>query len=101
VHRPSGQRFELDLGGPAAVGRVDPVTGIQPEVDLTVLDAGRSSSRRHARLYRENGNLWLVEEIGTLNGTFVNGARIDTAVPVAVAVGDVLRFGLVELLFEA
>ncbi len=101
VHVATGQRFDLDLGGPAAVGRVDPVTGIQPEVDLTALDAGRSSSRRHARLYREDGSLWLVEEIGTLNGTFVNGARLDTAVPVSVTSGDVLRFGLVELLFEA
>ncbi len=101
VHSPSGQHFEIDLGRPASVGRVDPVTGIEPDVDLTALDAGRSSSRRHARLYRDVESLWLVEEIGTLNGTFVNGRRVDTAVPVTIAAGDVLRFGLVELRFEA
>jgi hypothetical protein len=101
VHRASGQRFEVDFGRPVGVGRVDPVTGIQPEVDLTPLDSSRSSSRRHARLYRENGSLWLVEEIGTLNGTFVNGARLETAAPRSVQPGDLLRFGLVELQLEA
>lgn len=101
LHRPSGQRFALDLVAAATVGRVDPVTGIQPEVDLTPIDPERSSSRRHARLYREDGTVWVVEEIGTLNGTFLNGARLDTAVPAAIAAGDLLRFGLVELVFDA
>ena len=99
-HEESGVVFDIDLAAPVGVGRRDPVTRIQPGVDLTPLDPERTSSRRHARLYRQDGAVWVVEEIGTLNGTFVNGKRLETAVPGAVSNGDHLRFGLVEFVFR-
>lgn len=98
----SGQTFALD---PAAsqflVGRPDPVAGIQPEIDLSVVDPTRSLSRRHAKLVRE-GRVFLVrEEVGTVNGTFVNGVRVKTGVDVPIKPGDALRFGAVEVEFAA
>lgn len=99
-HEESGVVFDIDLAAPVWIGRRDPVTRIQPGVDLTSLDPDRTSSRRHARLYRQDGSVWVVEEIGTLNGTFVNGKRLETAVPAAVANGDRVRFGLVEFVFR-
>jgi pSer/pThr/pTyr-binding forkhead associated (FHA) protein len=41
-----------------------------------------------------------MEEIGVLNGTFVNGSRIATGTPVPVSDGDELSFGLVALTLE-
>ena len=32
-------------------------------------------SRYHAKLIREEGGCWLLEDLGSTNGTFVNGAR--------------------------
>ena len=57
------------------IGRFDPVTGIKPEVDLTYEDDTRSVSRRHAVIFRKNNKFYVQEEIGVLNGTFVNGVK--------------------------
>lgn len=100
THRASGIRLEVEGAGSVTVGRRDPVTGIQPSVDLTGLDQERSVSRRHAKLERRGDSLYLVEDLGTTNGTFVNGARISPGEPVKVGSGDLLRFGLVELTYE-
>ena len=100
AHRASGIKLEVEGGDSLTIGRRDPVTGIQPAVDLTGLDQERSVSRQHAKLQRRGGRLYLVEDVGTTNGTFVNGERISPGEPVEVSAGDLLRFGLVELTYE-
>lgn len=98
VHTASGQRFTLDPArAEFLVGRTDPVTGITPEINLGPLDASRSLSRRHAKLLSEGGLYFLREEVGTANGTFVNGQRIATGTTVPLKPGDRLRFGTVEI----
>jgi pSer/pThr/pTyr-binding forkhead associated (FHA) protein/Zn-dependent protease with chaperone function len=56
-------------------------------------------SGRHARLTR-SGSLNLIEDLGSANGTSVNGQRIDRAV--AVKAGDIIGLGtyLLELAVE-
>jgi CRP-like cAMP-binding protein len=93
--------FFLNREGDTLVGRSDPVTGITPDVDLTPLDPQRSTSRRHAKLYQMSDTYYVMEEIGVMNGTYVNGNRVATGVPIAVQNGDVLKFGLVSLTFHA
>ena len=39
------------------VGRRDPITGLEPTVDLTPIDPERSCSRQHARIYPESRRL--------------------------------------------
>jgi len=95
-----GEEFFLNRDGETTVGRVDPVTGIKPDVDLANLDTQRSVSRRHSKIVRDNGEFRVVEEIGTMNGTFVNGTRIVTGQPVTIKDGDRTRFGLVDLTFR-
>lgn len=83
------------------VGRVDPVTGIHPDVDLTTVDTKRSISRRHARLRREeDGSFSVIEDVGTMNGTFVNGVRLTAGRPFPVMPGDTVVFGTVQCRFE-
>jgi pSer/pThr/pTyr-binding forkhead associated (FHA) protein len=93
--------FFLNREGDTLVGRSDPVTGITPDVDLTPLDSQRSTSRRHAKLYQMSDTYYVMEEIGVMNGTYVNGNRVATGVPIAVQNGDVLKFGLVALTFHS
>jgi len=99
IHMETGTEFGLPAEESTTVGRRDPVTGIQPHVDLTTIDPERSSSRRHAKIYHEDGKFLLMEDIGATNGTFLNDSRIRTGVPVEVEHGNMIRFGLVELNF--
>ncbi|HKI86727.1 MAG TPA: cyclic nucleotide-binding domain-containing protein [Thermoanaerobaculia bacterium] len=100
THADSGLRFSLAPGAETTLGRRDPVTGIQPDIDLTPIDSQRSTSRRHAKILRQGDEFAVVEEIGTVNGTFVNGKRCDTGVEVPVSFGDRLRFGTIELILR-
>jgi pSer/pThr/pTyr-binding forkhead associated (FHA) protein len=67
---------------PVAIGR-----GGQNEVPL---DGDEFASAQHARFESRRDGLW-VEDIGSTNGTFVNGARVTT--PRRLAKGDVVRVG--------
>lgn len=101
VHLKSGMEFFLAPGPETTIGRRDPVTGINPEIDLTPVDTQRSISRRHSKIYRRAGKLFLAEEIGTMNGTFANGVRLETGVPAEIKPGDEVRCGLVPLVLRA
>ena len=81
------------------VGRKDPVTGITPDVDLTEEDVKRSVSRRHAKLICSNGQFYIAEEVGTLNGTFINGKRIPTGVLTPIRSGAQIGFGMLRFKF--
>ena len=93
--------FYLNREGDTLVGRCDPVTGITPDIDLTALDPQRSTSRRHAKLYQMGGHFYVMEEIGVMNGTFVNEHRVATGTPVPLQSGDTVKFGLVSLTFQS
>lgn len=97
----SGEEFFLSSEGETTVGRIDPVTGIRPDIDLAPLDNQRSVSRRHAKITQSEAGFFVVEEIGTMNGTVVNGTRIQTGQPAPIKDGDRLRFGLVHMTFRA
>jgi len=90
------QKFNI-LGDSNLMGRVDPVTNIVPDIDLTKLDTGRTVSRRHARITCVNEDLFLVEEIGVTNGTFVNGERLTTGELKKLKNGDEISLGKVSL----
>jgi len=82
------------------IGRFDPVTELNPEIDLTDVDLKRSVSRRHARLVREGDDYSLVEEVGALNGTFVNGEKLVAGEAHRLADGDEIGVGTVTLTFH-
>jgi pSer/pThr/pTyr-binding forkhead associated (FHA) protein len=97
----SGLVFPLAKDGETSVGRIDPVTGIHPDVDLTPVDTKRSISRRHARIRREDdGTFSVIEDVGTMNGTFVNGVRLTAGEAQSVVAGDSVIFGTIQCRFE-
>lgn len=82
------------------VGRYDPVTGIKPEVDLTYEDENRSVSRRHAIIFRRKNRFYVQEEIGVLNGTFVNGAKASPGgEQLEINDQDTINFGMLAFKF--
>lgn len=83
-----GDRFELD-SAPITVGRGDP-----NDIEL---HGDEFASARHARVEPRRDGVW-IEDIGSTNGTFVNGAQIDR--PRRLSQGDVIRVGETDLRFE-
>ncbi len=54
-------------------------------------------SRQHARLMPSNG-LWMIEDMGAANGTYLNGVRLRRA-PQRLSQGDQIRIGATLLVF--
>jgi pSer/pThr/pTyr-binding forkhead associated (FHA) protein len=77
----------LELGGALAIGRQDG--------DLVLEDS--EVSRRHAVLRREGESI-VVEDLDSTNGTFVNGERIRSPIPIGP--GDLVRVGRTTLEIE-
>jgi len=82
------------------LGRFDSVTGMSPDVDLTNEDQSRNISRRHARLVIRDGKHFVAEEIGTMNGTYLNGKRLPTGVLTPIRDGDELTLCRLPLSFK-
>ncbi len=83
-----------------AIGRFDPVTGMRPEVDVSAIDINRSVSRHHARVQRGPDGYTLTEEVGALNGTFINGTRLVTGESTPLQDEDEIGLGVVRLRFH-
>lgn len=88
------------VGPRAIIGRYDPVTSIKPEVDLSSIDLNRSVSRHHARVSFEGGVYGVTEEVGALNGTFINGKKLVSGKSARLKTGDTLCLGMVTLIFK-
>ena len=93
----TGTAFFFSNGDETTIGRADPVTGILPDIDLTPVDTNRSVSRRHAKIIRSGKEYFVLEEVGTVNGTYVNDQRIPTGSPVAMHNGDLVKIGLISM----
>ncbi|MEM6284764.1 MAG: FHA domain-containing protein, partial [Chloroflexota bacterium] len=53
-------------------------------------------SRRHARIRRVD-NDWSIEDMGSSNGTYINGEKLEPNQPYLIADGDHLRLGQLNL----
>jgi hypothetical protein len=78
---------------PVSSARV--VIGRSREADVQVEDS--NVSRRHCELVQENAASWSVTDLGSTNGTEVNGNRIERAMPLAH--GDRITVGGTTLVF--
>lgn len=96
----SGRRISLDGDQELLVGRKDNQRGIYPDVDLG-LDGGFDAgvSRRHA-IITPRGSGYLIEDLASANGTFINGRRLKPQAPAQINSGDELKFGTLILRFE-
>jgi hypothetical protein len=84
----AGEAFVLD-SAPLTVGR-----GGQNDL---VLEGDTFASARHARVEARRDGVW-VTDLGSTNGTYVNGARVEGAQ--RLAAGDVLRVGETDFRME-
>jgi CRP-like cAMP-binding protein len=99
VSKASGNVFPV-YKNEVLLGRFDSVTGTAPDVDLTNEDQARNISRRHARLVIRDGAFLVAEEIGTMNGTFVEGEKLENNVLHPIKDGDELMLCRLALTFK-
>lgn len=82
VHMPGGRPQVIDLdSSPIVFGRAG---------DVTVTLSDPYTSDRHAKIHRE-GRDWLVTDLQSTNGTFVNQVKVTGPTPIAA--GDQLGIG--------
>ena len=97
---------ELAVGSGVLVVKRGPNVGAKYVLDHDLTRAGRhpdseiflddiTVSRRHAEFERRGGQ-YVVKDVGSLNGTYVNRERIDEAI---LASGDEVQIGKFKLLF--
>lgn len=81
------------IDGPL-IGTVVPLEGQQVTIgrapDSTIVIDDDYASSRHARVYESEGS-WVVEDLGSTNGTWIDRVRITT--PTVLPVGAPLRIG--------
>lgn len=87
-----GQGREIRVEDELLIGR-----GLDGDGSLT---GDAEISRRHARLLRDAHGAWAVEDLGSTNGTYLNGARVEGS-PRPLDVGDTLQLGGTALTVEA
>jgi pSer/pThr/pTyr-binding forkhead associated (FHA) protein len=87
ITKGNGTGREFAVGTEAVVGRA-------ADVDFVLEDVG--ASRRHCRVSAQGG-VYVVEDLGSRNGTWVNGTRVQRGV---LKDGDLIRVGGVEIAFR-
>ncbi|HEX4383340.1 MAG TPA: FHA domain-containing protein [Myxococcales bacterium] len=81
-------------------GRKTVVPMVREEITIgrqdgnTIRLTERNVSRKHARLFKENGNL-VIEDLGSYNGVRVNGEKVSS--PTAIKEGDLVEIGDYDL----
>lgn len=86
----SAARFQIEIGDIASIGRLP---------DSTVcLASGPLVSRQHAVIRSSNGCDYQIVDLGSLNGTYLNGRRI--VLPAPLEDGSRVRIADNEIVFE-
>ena len=91
------RQIQLPSAAEVHVGRLDAAHGIFPDLDLTA-DGGLEGgvSRRHCKIH-QRGATYLVEDVGSANGTFLNGQRLTPYLPHVLKNKDDLQLGTIKL----
>jgi pSer/pThr/pTyr-binding forkhead associated (FHA) protein len=90
--------IDVQLTDQINIGRSDPTQGYVADLDLTAA-SGRSAgvSRRHATIYLANDVLH-IRDLGSANGTLVNGVRLEPQHLYRLHEGDKISVGQLDLL---
>lgn len=89
--------FDADEIDELVIGREDPRTGELPAINLNKYKAlEKGVSRRHAAIIHKDGALNVVD-MGSANGTFLNGQKLVPNQPRVLRDGDDIRLGHLTL----
>jgi CRP-like cAMP-binding protein len=82
------------------LGRRDYTTGFVPDIDLTDEDEEKYISRKHSQVLFKDGKFYLSEEPGAINGTFLNGSKLQTGVKHELHTEDEITLCQLNVVFK-
>jgi pSer/pThr/pTyr-binding forkhead associated (FHA) protein len=92
--------LRLSVGQRAVIGRPDEVEGFMPEIDTTPFHGrDKGVSRRHAEFITLEGQLH-VRDLGSTNGTRLNGQLLQPNRAYRLREGNLLQFGNLYMLIK-
>ncbi|KEO81338.1 FHA domain-containing protein [Tumebacillus flagellatus] len=94
---PDGRTLELPLEGALRIGREEPQRRI--DLDLTPFDPKFHTSRQHAEIQARFGE-YVLQDLGSRNGTTLNGKRLAQQEEALLQPGDRIQFATVTVTFE-
>lgn len=97
---PSGQPIKI-MQASVIIGRSKQGGDNDPDLDLMSLGVpdARTASRRHCRIFRR-GHEYFVEDLGSMNGTRVNGQKLEPGQAHPLNDSDQIAIGRVLLVFK-
>ena len=93
----SGKILPLASRNEFILGRLTDDSLILPDVDLTPYRAGASGVSRLHVMVRRDGDRATVMDLGSSNGTYLNGRRIQPDVDIALSHQDILALGALQI----
>jgi pSer/pThr/pTyr-binding forkhead associated (FHA) protein len=89
----TGEEILLPEKEEIIIGREDPVSAIFPDVDTTNCGGEDDGvSRKHARITKQ-GEDYFIEDLNSVNSTFLNKMKLDPETPSPITNGDELMLG--------
>jgi pSer/pThr/pTyr-binding forkhead associated (FHA) protein len=93
----SGRKIYLPPIATLYLGRRDEQNNIHPHIDFTQDDGAKYGvSRRHARIHQSDCSVY-IEDLGSTNGTYLNGQRLTPSQTYPVYHGDEILLGKLQL----
>jgi pSer/pThr/pTyr-binding forkhead associated (FHA) protein len=89
----AGRIISIGEQNDATLGRISQGQPVIPDIDLTPFKAYEAGvSRMHASI-KVKGELITVTDLGSANGTRINGKKITSHIPYSIKGGDILTLG--------
>lgn len=93
----SGQILPVSERTEFTLGRVSENQPIMPDIDLTPYKAFDSGVSRLHAVIRQNGGHVIIMDLGSSNGTYINGIRVVPNVEQALRHGDIVALGRLKI----
>lgn len=93
----TGQVLPLSSRNEFTMGRISEGQPIMPDIDLSPFQAYAAGvSRLHAVIKRESGRI-IFMDLGSANGTYINGKRLSPNIEQIVNHGDIIALGKLKM----
>lgn len=95
---PKGIRVTVTINGQSMIHTIQSLPCLigRDSTSCELLVSEPAVSRRHARFFLENGNLY-IEDVSEHNGTFINGTKLPPLGRSRVSEGDIINLGRAEI----
>lgn len=93
----SGKILPVTSKNEFSLGRLSEGQPIMPDIDLTPYEAYASGVSRLHVVVKRAGNKVMVMDLGSSNGTYINGRRINPHIDETLNHGDILALGKLQI----